>query len=281
MTYGDGRFVGVSSFGFGDRVMRSGIVAITPPEPDPVPPEPDPVPPEPDPAAVEAARLAEEQAAIAEAARLRQIEIENYRTALFAKLVRGERPVLSEYNNATFYQISSRTIENVTDQILQLDVNRRSDVAAINGIADAAAYYDAFFNPAYPATIGTYSQYGYFGVTVRTLAKVNAQVQVLPLVKRKDGITIQEIIALESFIDQLSNPETRRYVSSASLVRMGLLSANSIYKVSVMKALLGSSESQLDSIEEIKEVIAKELSVIQARRDRTATIKAKIAARKR
>lgn len=267
VTYGDGRFVAVSSYGYGDRVMRSGVVTVIAPAPDP--------------AAVEAARVAAERAAIAEAARLRQIEIEKYRTALFAKLIRGERPILSEYNNAIFYQITSRTIENVTDQILQLEVSRRSDVATINEIADGAAFYDAFFNPAFPATIGTYSQYGYFGVTVRTLTKVNAQVQVLPLVKRKDGISFQEIIAVEGFIDQLSNLETRKSVSSDRLVKMGLLSPTSIHKVSVINGLRGRSESELDSIEEIKEAIAAQLSVIQLRKDRTAAIKAKIQTRNR
>lgn len=267
VTYGGGRFVAVSASGFGDRVMRSGIVAVTPPAPDP--------------AAVEAARLAEERAAIAEASRLRQIEIDKYRTALFAKLVRGERPVLSEYNNATFYQITSRTIETVTDQILQLDPAQRSDIARVNSIADGAAFYDAFFNPAFPATVGTYNLYGYFGITERILEKVNAQVQMLPVIKRADGITIEEIIATESFIDQLSNPETRRAVTTDRLVKMGLLSASSIHKVSVLNALRTKSDSELDSIEKIKLAIATQLSEIQERKDRTAAIKVKIQTRKK
>jgi hypothetical protein len=128
VTYGDGRFVAVSSEGYGDRVMRSGLVAATPPAPAP------------DPAAVEAARLAAERAAIAEAIRLRQIEIDNYRTVLFAKLVQGERPTLAEYNNAIFYQVIDRTIETITDQILQLEPFKRSNAATINSIADGAAF---------------------------------------------------------------------------------------------------------------------------------------------
>lgn len=266
ITHGDGRFVGVSSFGFGNRILRSGVITVVVTTPDP--------------AAIEAARVAAELAARIEAARLRRIEIDMFRAVLFAKLVRGERPVLSEYNNATFYQVSSRTLDSVTDQILQLEATRRGDVVAINGIADGAAFYDAFFNPAFPATISTYLQYGYFRVTPRTLAKVNAQVQALPFVKRKDRESIQEIVALEGFIDQLSNPETRKSVTSAGLVSMALLSANSLHKFTVIRGLGKRSESELDSIDKIKEVIAAELAVAQARKDRTAAIKEKIAARK-
>ena len=267
VIFGDGRFVAVSSFGYGDRVMRSRTVVVTPPAPDPV--------------AVEAARLAAEKAAIAEAARLRQIEIDNFRKILFAKLVRGERPTLLEYNNAVFYQITSRTIENVTDQVLQLDPSRRSDASTINSIADGAAFYDAFFNPLFRPTVSTYARYGYFGVTERTLASVNAKVLMLPVTKRKDGVGIQEIATVENFVDQISNPATQQSVSASRLVQMGLLAADSPYKSSVINALHNRDAFTLNSMEKIADAIRAELAVIQARKDRTAAIKAKIAARRK
>jgi hypothetical protein len=226
--------------------------------------------------------IAQQAKAAAEAAALaRANEIENYRAILFAKLVRGERPVLADYRNALFNQVSFRIVESVTDQILQLEPAQRSDVARINSIAEGAAFYDAFFNPTFPATVGTYNLYGYSGVTERILAKVNAQVQIIPLVKRKDGITIEEIIKVESFLDQFSNVETRKSVSSDRFVKMGLLPASSKHKISVINGLKGRSESELDSIDEIKAAIAVELSAIQTRKDQTAAIKAKIAARKK
>jgi hypothetical protein len=222
-----------------------------------------------------AADAAAEAAAIA-----RAVEISNYRATLFAKLVRGERPLLADYKNAVFNQVSSRTLETVTDQILQLEPAQRSDVARVNSIVDGAAFYDAFFNPAFPATVGTYNLYGYVGVTERILAKVNSQVQMLPVIKRADGISIEEIIKIESFLEQISNSETRRLVTADRLVKMGLLSATSIHKVSVINRLKARSESELDSMDEIKAAIAVELSAIQTRKDLTAAIKARIAARK-
>ena len=267
VIYGDERFVAVSSLGYGDRVMRSGVVAVTPPTPDP--------------AAVETARLAAERAAIAEAARLRQIEIDNYRTVLFAKLVRGERPTVTEYNNALFYQIINRTVESVTDQILQLELSKRSNVATINLIADGAAFYDAFFNPLFPATVATYTRYGYTGVTERTLVKVNAKVQELPLVKRTGTTSIQEIATIENFIDRVANPATRSTVSSKTLIANGLLPADSPYKYSVIKGLSSYPEGSLNTMEKIEAAIKAEIAKAEAPKLRLAEIKAKIAARKK
>lgn len=226
--------------------------------------------------------IAQQAKAAAEAAAMaRAIEIENYRAILFAKLVRGERPPLADYRNAVFNQVSSRTVETVTDQILQLESAQRSDEARVKSIADGAAFYDAFFNPGFPPTVGTYNLYGYAGVTERILAKVNSQVQMLPIIKRADGITIEEIIKTESFLDQISNSETRRFVTADRLVKMGLLSASSIHKASIINRVKARSESELDSIEEIKVVIAEGLSEIQIRKDLTAAIKARITARKK
>jgi len=267
ITYGDGRFVGVSQSGYGDRVMRSGVIAVIAPAPDP--------------AAIEAARIAEERAAIAEAARLRQIEIEKYRTVLFTKLVRGERPSGADYRNAVFFQVTDRIVESVTDQILQLEKSKRSDVAAINSIADSAAFYDAFFNPLFRPTVALYAQYGYSGVTERTLAAVNTKVLLLPAVNKKSGLGIQEIATIENFLDQLSNPDTQQSVSASRLVQMGLLAADNLYKSSVIIALHTRDPATLNSMEKIAAVIKVELAVIQARKDRTAAIKAKIASRRR
>ena len=267
ITFGNGRFVAVSSEGYGDRVMRSGVVAVIAPAPDP--------------AAIEAARIAEERAAIAEAARLRQIEIEKYRTILFTKLVRGERPSVADYRNAIFFQMTDRIVESVTDQILQLEKSKRSDVAAINSIADSAAFYDAFFSPLFPATIATYTRYGYTGVTERILEKVNAKVQELPLVKRTGTTSIQEIATIENFIDRVANPATRATVSSKILITNGLLPAESPYKYSVIKGLASYSESSLNTMEKIEAAIKAEIAKAEAPKLRLAAIKAKIATRKK
>lgn len=267
VAYGGERFVAVSSFGYGDRVMRSGVIEVVAPTPDPT--------------AVEAARLAAEKAAIAEVARLRQIEIDNYRKVLFAKLVRGERPTLLEYSNAVFSQITSHTVERVTDQILQLEAIKRSDALTINKIADIAAFDDAFFNPLFPATIATYLMYGVTGMTDRIIATVNAKVLELPTAKRIDVKAIQEIATTEGFVDLVANPATRLYVSAATLVSKGLLHADSTYKYSVVQGLAMYPEGSLNTMAKIEAAIKEQIAKAEAPKLRTAAIKAKIAARKK
>lgn len=266
IAFGNGRFVAVSSEGYGDRAMRSAVIVVSNPTPDP--------------AAIEAARLAEERAVIAEMVRLRQIEIDNFRKLLFAKLVRGERPTLIEYNNAVFNQITARRVELVTDRALALDIPKRSDFEVINSIANDVAYWDTFFNPMFRPTLAEYALNGIFGVTERTIKVVNEKVLALPMSKQKGQTSIQEIATLENFVDRVANPATRSAISSTLLISKGLLAADSPYKYTVVNGLAGYPEESLNNLTKIEAAIAAELKKAGARKAKTAEIKAKIAARK-
>lgn len=265
VVFGNGRFVAVSSEGYGDRTMRSAIVAVAAPTPDP--------------AAIEAARLADERAAIAEAARIRQIEIDKFKKLLFAKLVRGERPELSDYNNATLNQVTKRNIELVTDRVLALSIANRSEFDLICAIANDVAYWDTFFNPMFRPTIAEYGYYGITGVTERTLKAVNERVLQLPISKQSGRVSIQEIATEENFVDRIANPLTRTSISSTLLISKGLLSAQSPYKFTVVRGLASYPESSLNSIAKIAAAIKAEIAKAEAPKLRLAAIKAKIAAR--
>jgi hypothetical protein len=137
------------------------------------------------------------------------------------------------------------------------------------------------FNPLFPATVATYTRYGYTGVTERTLVKVNAKVQVLPLVKRIGNTSIQEIATSENFIDRVANPATRSTVSSKTLIANGLLPADSPYKYSVIKGLSSYPEGSLNTMAKIEAAIKEQIYKAEAPKRRLAEIKAKIAARKK
>lgn len=220
-------------------------------------------------------------AAAIEAARIRQLEIENFRTILFAKFVKGERPKLVDYTNALFNQVTSRTFETITDRVLLLDTGKRSDLVTIAGIANDVVFYDDFFNPLFRPSVSTYVKYGYTGVTERTLVAVNAQVLVLPLVKRANLTSIQAIATNEALIDRIANPATRSSVTATVLVSNGLLAADSGYRYSVISGLGGYSEESLNTRAKIDAAIKELLVKAQAPKNRTAEIKAKIAARRR
>lgn len=220
-------------------------------------------------------------AAAAEAARLRQIEIVNFRSILFTKFVKGERPKLVDYNNAVLNQVTARTFETVTDRVLLLDSGKRSDFGTISAIADDVAFYDDFFNPLFRPAVSTYVKYGYTGVTERTLVAVNAQVLVLPLVKRADLISIQAIATSEALTDRIANPATRSSVTATVLISNGLLAADSGYRYSVISGLGGYSEESLNTRAKIDVAIKEILLKAQAPKLRTEAIKAKIAARRK
>ena len=218
-------------------------------------------------------------AAAAEAARLRQIEIANFRSILFAKFVKGERPKLVDYTNALFNQVTSRTFETVTDRVLLLDVGKRSDLVTIIGIANDVVFYDDFFNQLFRPTVSTYIKYGYTGVTERTLVAVNAQVLVLPLVKRADLTSIQAIATAEALTDRIANPATRSSVTATFLISNGLLAADSGYRYSVVSGLASYPEASLNTRAKIEAAIKAELVKAGARKAKTAEIRARIAAR--
>lgn len=235
----------------------------------------------PSPAQIAVAEAAAAAAAAIEAARIRQLEIENFRAILLAKLVKGERPKLIDYNNALFNQITVRTFETVTDRVLLLDSGRRSDLGTVTAIAKDVVYYDDFFNPLYRPTVAIYAQYGFTGVTERSLAAVNAQVLTLPVVKRADLKSIQSIATNEAVIDRIANTTTRGSITAGVLIANGFLSPDSGYRYSVVSGLASYPEASLNTRAKIEAAIKAELVKAGARKAKTEEIKAKIAARRR
>lgn len=235
----------------------------------------------PSPAQIAAAEAEAAIAAAAEAARLREIEIANFRATLIAKLVKGERPKLIDYNNAVLNQVTFRTVELVTDRIFLMNASKGLDFGTIVAIANEVAFYDEFFNPLYRPTVFTYVMYGYIGVTERTLKAVNAKVLDIPGAKRADVQSIQEIANEEAFVDRVANTQTRSSVTSTALITKGLLPANTVYKHSVVQGLASYPEASLNSIAKIEAAIKAEIEKAGARKAKTEEIKAKIAARRK
>lgn len=221
------------------------------------------------------------RAAAEEEARLRRIEIDNYRKLLFAKLTKGERPTLLEYNNAAFLQVVSRTVETVNSELLALEVSKRIDVRVVIEIADRAAYLDAFFNPQIRPALETYALYGFTGVTERTLKIVNEGVLGISASKRTQRDLIQDIANREGFIDRVANPNTQAAVTASLLISKGLLPANTVYKYSVIQGLAAYPVGSLNTMTKIEDAIKAELEKAGARKARTEAILAKIAARRR
>ena len=65
-------------------------------------------------------------------------------------------------------------------------------------------------------------------------------------------------------------------VQSKSLIEIGLISAANKNKETIMSAVRRASENDRDSYAEIQAIIASEETAIQARKERTAAVIAKI-----
>ncbi len=131
---------------------------------------------------------------------------------------------------------------------------------------------------------GTLAQYQAADFNIKSaavLTRVNAKVLALPVAKRNSVDEIEKIIKLENFIEQISNDATQKTITTNQLVTFGLISADNVHKASVTAALKNKDASSLDSMDKISAAIKKELAQIQARRDRTAEIRAQIQARQK
>lgn len=223
---------------------------------------------------------AAERAAAAEAARLRQLEIDNFRELLFAKLFRGERPTLKEYTDAAFYQITLRTVEVVTDRILELEPIKRKVAATIDEIAKDAAFEDDFFNPYFRPTVSTYLSYGISQVTSRTIFSTNLKVLDIPKANRKDIQMIKNIVKEDFLVDQFANPLTLQKTTTYHLIALNLISKDSKVKSTVLSGIKSRQSNILDTLEKLRKAVAIELEIIKARKDRLIAIQDKIVSRR-
>ena len=128
-------------------------------------------------------------------------------------------------------------------------------------------------------TLAQYREAG-FKINSEVVAqRVNAALLKLPVENRVNEKEISAIIKVEDFLSMVSNPATQKNLTSGILTDLGLVSSLNPNKTSVAIALKNTNASDLSSMEKIQEIIKLELASIQARKDRLAAVKAKIAAR--
>lgn len=130
--------------------------------------------------------------------------------------------------------------------------------------------------------LGTLESFNSAGIPVSSeaaLARVNAKVLLLAPDKRTKIEEITQIVEIENFVDRISNSELRPTITTAQLVSKGFIAANDPMKISLTTALLNLNSASLDSVEKIKAAVVAETARLKERVNRTAAIKAKIAAR--
>lgn len=230
-------------------------------------------------AEIAAAAAAVAKAAAAAAAAVRAAEVAVAQTKL-STVLRGDKAgTIDEYKSANVSITTAASLARINAEVLKLSANDRSDFAKIKAIADKIEFDESFFNATTRPTLSTYAKYEVVGITERTLPTINTKVLELPAALRVDAKAIQDLVKVESFVDQVANTQTRSTVTSAALISRGLLSADSPYKHSVRSGLGSYPEGSLNTMAKIEAAIKAELVKAGARKAQTAEIRARIAAR--
>jgi hypothetical protein len=215
-------------------------------------------------AAAEAARVAAEEAAAAaavEAARVRALAVAQAKTALNNVLAGSTAPTIEQYRAADYIIRTQASFDRITAAVAKLSVSDRQDATKLAALINAIELDESFFSISVRPSINIYSDYGVLGVTARTLPTVNAQVLQLPIGERGDVVAIQKIAAVENFVDQIANPQTRGNMPTSTFVARGLVAADNPYKDALVIAAQGLlakfDEASINTLEEITAVVAR------------------------
>ncbi len=231
-------------------------------------------------AAIAAAqKAAAELAALEAALELRRQQIAAAK-AIVVDLFRNSKPVsVKQFLDATYQPVSPKVIDRLNSEILKLSVNLRLEEKRINTLIDALNFDQAFYDVNDRPTVSIYNSYGIYGMNERILASVNQVILSLPSTQKTDLSIIKGIVLQYATVEQISNPTTRKYVTADQLIKIGLLSADSKNKTSILNALKKAPIVEINTYAKLQKFVSSEMAVIKARVERLAAIKNKIQAR--
>lgn len=229
--------------------------------------------------AAEAARVAVARAVAAEAARvaaeIKAAEVAKAKSDLKNILQSDGKPSLDTFKAAGIEGITQKNVEKVSEKILTLPVEQRSNPVAIEKMITVVT----FFDPQTPPTIADFANKGIGTVTNKIVSKVSNELLTVPESQQGDVAVIKQIVQRVATVDKLSTPETSKSVQAADLVAINALSNSNTKKVTITSALKKLDPSSIDTFQEVLAEIAKQEAIIKARAEKTAAIKAKLAAR--
>jgi hypothetical protein len=222
------------------------------------------------------------------------------------------RPTLTTYTDYGVAGVTVRTLPAVNAQVLLLPAVQRTDIVAIQKIAEVENFVDQIANPltrssakasvfvsrglltadnpykeSVIAGLKSFDEY-----SLNTLAKVTSVIKVvndavlaLPMDERSNSSSIAsmsaKLAAVQTFVDRVSNVQTRPTVRSSDFIVRKLMPADTPYKYSVLVNLQSYAEDSLNSMEKIAAAIKAEIKKALQRRELTSKIKASIAAKRR
>ena len=185
------------------------------------------------------------------------------------------KPSLDTYKAAGIEGITQKNVEKVSEKILTLPIEQRSNPAAIEKMITIVT----FFDPLTPPVVADFVSKGIGTVTDRTLSKVAKELLTVPESQQGDITVIKQIVQRVATVDKLSTPETSKSVQVSDLVAINALSNSNNKKVTITHALKKLDPSSVDTYQKVLAEIAKQEAMIKARAEKSAAIRAKLAAR--
>jgi hypothetical protein len=185
------------------------------------------------------------------------------------------KPSIDTFKAAGIEGITQKNLEKVTEKILTLPIEQRSNPAAIEKMITVVT----FFDPQTPPVVADFVSKGIATVTDRTLGKVAKELLSVPESQQGDLVVIKQMVQRVATIDKLSTPGTSKSVQASDLVAIGALSNNNPKKITITSALKKLNPSRVDTYQKVLAEIAKQEAMIKARAEKSAAIKAKLASR--
>jgi hypothetical protein len=227
-------------------------------------------------AQAQAARVAAERAEAARiAAEIKAAEVAKAKSDLKNILQSDGKPSLDTFVAAGIEGITQKNVEKVIEKILTLPVEQRSNPASIEKMINVVT----FFDPQTPPVLADFAGKGIGTVTNRTLSKVANELLTVPESKQGDLAVIKQIVQRVATVDKLSTPGTSKSVQASDLVAINALSNSNPKKITITTALKKLDPSRIDTYQKVLAEIAKQEAIIKARAEKSAAIKAKLAAR--
>jgi uncharacterized repeat protein (TIGR02543 family) len=218
-------------------------------------------------AAMEAARVAAE---------IKAAEVAKAKSDLKNTLQSDGKPSLDTFKAAGIEGITQKNLEKVTEKILTLPVEQRSNPASIEKMITVVT----FFDPQTPPVLADFVAKGIGSVTDRILNKVAKELLTVEENQQGDLVVIKQIVQRVATVDKLSTPGTSKSVQASDLVAIGALSKSNPKRITITAALKKLDPSRIDTYQEVLAEIAKQEAIIKARAEKSAAIKAKLAARR-
>lgn len=193
---------------------------------------------------------------------------------LESKLLAGNFATVEDFRKAGFATVSENILENVNASILLLEPDDRKNYDKIINIISQIQFNYIFFNSSKKPETSDYLSYGISKVTERILNNVNDAVSNLPVDKRFLD-EISKLVTIISIVDRISHQDSNKSVTVADLIKIGAMPPETKFSSYILYLIRKMPAGEIDSVEEIKSQVLKQISRIQERQNTLEKLKSR------